>query len=115
MVSKLILSQQRKWYCWRWREEKEISEGYINGSIVWYKRGMEVCPAAGEEALCPDLSTFNKQLEENRVGREKATYKYIAIKELDLLSLKKGAWMDIISWYEKHLYRKIIRSSISGA
>lgn len=52
---------------------------------------MEVCPAAGEEALCPDLSTFNKQLEENRVGREKATYKYIAIKELDLLSLKKGA------------------------
>lgn len=46
---------------------------------------MEVCPAAGE-ALWPDLSTFNKQLEENRVGREKATYKYIARKELDLLS-----------------------------
>lgn len=52
---------------------------------------MEVCPAAGEEALCPDLNTFNKQLEENRVGREKATYKYIAIKELDLLSLKEGS------------------------
>lgn len=51
---------------------------------------MEVCPAAGE-ALWPDLSTFNKQLEENRVGREKATYKYIAMKELDLLSLKAGS------------------------